>query len=352
MDSRERIRKVLHHEEPDRVPVHDTPWDQTIDRWHSEGLPVYLSPAEHFNYEIVSIGCDTGPRFPVETLEKTDEYIISRISTGAVNKNFRDHASTPELVDRPVKKREDWEAIKPRLRPDYKRVDWVEAIQTYQRARSEGKFICYACGYGYDALQGYLRTEQLLMTMVTDPEWVREMVMTHAQLTLDMAEMMIGEGIEFDAFWCFNDMGYRNGLLFSPDAYRRTQKEADRMVFSFFHERGMPVILHSCGRIKELIPDLIEVGLDCLQPLEVKAGMDVRELKAEYGDRLCFMGGIDVRAMAAKDPSVIEEEVRSKVPAAMKGGGYIYHSDHSVPSDVSFERYERAMELVREYGAY
>lgn len=114
----------------------------------------------------------------------------------------------------------------------------------------------------------------------------------------------------------------------------------------------MPVILHSDGRILEFIPYFIEEGLTCLQPLEVKAGMDLIELKREYGDSLAFMGGIDVRAMAHPDPQVIEEEIRAKFEVAKQGGGYIYHSDHSVPNNVSLAQYQRVMELVRTYGEY
>ena len=165
--------------------------------------------------------------------------------------------------------------------------------------------------------------------------------------------------MEFDAFFDFNDMGYRNGLLFSPKTYQQTHREADEMVYSFFHQRNMPILLHSCGNVKELIPELIGVGLDCLQPLEVKAGMDLTELKRKYGDKLTFMGGIDVRNMADPDLSAglsnlskIEQEIKTKFEVAKKGGGYIYHSDHSVPNNVSFQQYKRVMELVKKYGEY
>ncbi len=80
--------------------------------------------------------------------------------------------------------------------------------------------------------------------------------------------------------------------------------------------------------------------------------MDLIELKKQYGDRLSFMGGIDVRAMADPDPTKIEKEVKSKFEVAKKGGGYIYHSDHSVPNNVSFAQYKRVMELVKKYGKY
>jgi len=110
--------------------------------------------------------------------------------------------------------------------------------------------------------------------------------------------------------------------------------------------------LHCCGNVRPLIPDLIDAGVDCLQPLEVKAGMDLVELKREYGQDLAFMGGIDVRAMSNPDPQVIEREIAAKISAAKMGGGYIYHSDHSVPNDVSFAQYCRTLELVKKYGAY
>jgi uroporphyrinogen decarboxylase len=120
----------------------------------------------------------------------------------------------------------------------------------------------------------------------------------------------------------------------------------------FFHSRDMPVILHTDGDVRPLIPHFLEAGFDCLQPCEVKAGMNLIELKRDWGDRLAFMGGIDVRAMAHPDPAVIEREISTKIPVAKRGGGYIYHSDHSVPDNVSFERYQRVMESVREYGRF
>jgi uroporphyrinogen decarboxylase len=76
------------------------------------------------------------------------------------------------------------------------------------------------------------------------------------------------------------------------------------------------------------------------------------ELKKQYGDVLSFMGGIDVRMMASPDPDDIVREISAKLPAVKSGGGYIYHSDHSVPDNVSFEQYCRVMQLVDEYGKF
>lgn len=353
MTSSERIKRALSHKEPDRVPIQDSPWGSTVERWKKEGLPVGVSPDDYFGFEMTSVGFDSSPRFPVKTLKKTERYIVYATSTGAINKDFWDHSSTPELVDRPIKTKEDWEKkIKPRLYPDYTRVDWVSTFNNYNRARSEGKFISFGGGWDYDILQGYIRSEHLLMAMADDPDFVKDMVMTLAKLHLKMYKMMMDKGIKPDGIFCSNDLGYRNGLLFSPETYRRTHKEADEMIWSFAHKNDMFTLLHSCGCVKELIPDLIEGGLDCLQPLEVKAGMDLIELKGKYGLRLSFMGGIDVRAMAEPDPGVIEEEISKKFKVAKKGGGYIYHSDHSVPHNVSFQQFTHVIELVKRYGKY
>jgi uroporphyrinogen decarboxylase len=114
----------------------------------------------------------------------------------------------------------------------------------------------------------------------------------------------------------------------------------------------MSVFLHCCGNVKNLIPYFIEEGIDCLQPLEVKSGMDLIDLKQKYGEKICFMGGIDVRLMALDDPKPIEKEIREKINVAKEDGGYIYHSDHSVPNNISFQQYERVMKLIEKYGKY
>jgi|SaaInl4_135m_RNA_FD_contig_41_2107137_length_2049_multi_4_in_0_out_0_2 uroporphyrinogen decarboxylase len=352
MTSRDRIRAALDHKETDRIPIHDSPWNATLNRWRREGMPDDITPAEYFDYEMVSIGPDLSPRMPVKILEKNEAYITETTQFGGIRKNFRDYSTTPEVIGWPITTREDWERMKPRLEPDFTRVDWVSSRVKWERATEEGKFITFNAAMGYDQFQLYMNTEELLMALVTEPDWAMDMFRTHADLLLAMAEMMIEKEFTFDGAFLYNDMGYRNGLLFSPDTYRELLLETDKRICDFFHSHDMPVILHSCGNIKELIPLLIEAGFDCIQPLEVKAGMDVVELKALFGDDMAFMGGIDVRAMSDSDPDVIEKEIREKIEVAKQGGGYIYHSDHSVPKDVSFEQYLRVMELVQKHGIY
>lgn len=352
MTGRARVQAALDHKEADRIPIQDGPWATTIGRWHKEGLPTDVSAGDYFGYELHAIGADTSFRFPVQTVEETDTYIIQRDANGALVKNWRDHTGTPEKTGFTIKTRKDWDEHKPRLAVTPDRVNVPEALNEEAKARAKGRWLDYSGIIGYDKTQAIIGSENLLIAMAEQPDWCAEMFMKSADLVIGTAELLMAGGVEFDGAFLYDDMGYRNSSLFSPAAYRQLLFPAHKKVFGFFHSKGLKVILHSCGRVTGLVPALIEAGLDCLQPLEVKAGMDLIELKKQFGKSLAFMGGIDVRCMAHPDPAVIEKEISAKIPFAKKGGGYIYHSDHSVPDNVSFAQYKRVMELVLQHGAY
>ena len=379
MNSRERVSAALNHQESDRVPIHDSLWASTVDRWRREGAPAKVSLAEYFDYDMVSFGGDVSPRFPVRTVSEDDECVIETTPYGGLRRNRKDYASVPEWLEFPCDSRTDWERIKERLTPSRDRIDWEGdqpivglshderedslqvgaraewrvGLEGCKRARAVGKFVCYTAPIGFGHIhQAYVGTERLLIAVATEPEWVIDMYETNANLVIANYEMMVDGGFVFDGVFLACDLGYRSGTFFSPRHFEEQLHPTFERLFGYFGSKGLPVILHSDGRILEFVPYLVKEGLTCLNPLEVKAGMDVIALKREFGDRLAFMGGIDVRAMADPDPSVIEEEIKSKIPFAKRGGGYIYHSDHSVPNNVSFQRYCRVLELVKRYGVY
>jgi len=140
-------------------------------------------------------------------------------------------------------------------------------------------------------------------------------------------------------------------MLFSPRSWRAIFKPLYAELGRFFKANGISFWLHCCGNCEEIIPDFIECGLNVLQPLQAHSGMDVRKLKPLYGDKLTFWGNIDVTKMSGP-PEALEAEIRDKIPFAMQGGGYMYHSDHSIPPEVTFERYKWIMELVEKHGRY
>jgi uroporphyrinogen decarboxylase len=117
------------------------------------------------------------------------------------------------------------------------------------------------------------------------------------------------------------------------------------------HRHNLPVIYHGCGNVRKIFEDFIQVGVDAYNPLEAKAGLDVVELRRQYGHRIGFCGNMDVRAWAQPGTRDLERIVLTKLNAA-KGGGYIFQSDHSVPSNVSGESYDFVVKLVRDKGRY
>jgi len=102
--------------------------------------------------------------------------------------------------------------------------------------------------------------------------------------------------------------------------------------------------------VRGLVPEFIDMGLDGLNPLEVKAGMDAVEIKREYGDKLLLHGGVN--AVLWDKPDEIEAEMRAVIPAVKEHGGYIFSSDHSVPSSVSLDDFRRITDLAKQLGNY
>ena len=352
LTTHERMTRVYNHQEPDRVPWHDSPWTSTVKRWQSEGLPAGVSPGQFFGWEVFGgIRVDNSPRYPVETIEDTEEYTIHKTAWGATLKSWKTHGGVPEFLDFTIVDHDTWAVAKERMQPAEDRIDWAALEQSYPKWRAEGAWIVAGGWFGYDVLASWtVGYERILIAMAADPDWVREMTETMLECNIAMYEMAWDRGFTFDCVRWPDDMGYRNGLLFSVATYRKVLKAAQKRLCDWCHDRGVKTMLHSCGNVMELVPEFVEIGIDALNPLEQKAGMDALKLKAEFGDRLVLEGGIDVRNMT--DGAKIEAEIAQKLPILKAGGGYIFHSDHSVPEDVSFADYCRVMELARYYGAY
>ena len=97
---------------------------------------------------------------------------------------------------------------------------------------------------------------------------------------------------------------------------------------------------------------MIDAGIDCLQVIEVKAGMDLLKLHRLYGQQIAFMGGIDVRTLYTNDRAVIDQELESKIPLVKEGYNYVLHSDHSIPKTVQYETYQYFIRRGLELGTY
>ncbi|MCW4027286.1 MAG: uroporphyrinogen decarboxylase family protein, partial [Candidatus Bathyarchaeota archaeon] len=172
------------------------------------------------------------------------------------------------------------------------------------------------------------------------------------QFALEITKAQIeAAGGLLDGMVIWGDVAYTKDMFFSPDYWRKYSKPGVRAIVSTCHEHGLPVIYHGCGNINRIFEDFIEIGIDALNPLEAKAGLDVVDLRRKYGHRIGFCGNMNVIEWANKAQEELKAIVLRKLNAA-KGGGFIFQSDHSVPSNVSGQNYEYVVNVVREYGKY
>ena len=141
---------------------------------------------------------------------------------------------------------------------------------------------------------------------------------------------------------CFfgDDVAFQDGPMMSMDLYRKMVKPYHKRLFSYIKSRtSAKVFYHSCGSVAHLIPDLIEIGVDVLNPIQVSAArMDTKALKREFGKDICFWGAIDTqRVLPFGTPAEVEAEVKRRIEELGPGGGYVLCAVHNIQADVSPE---------------
>ena len=360
MTSKERISRILKREPVDRVGLQGSPWGETIQKWRNEGhLGAEEDLAEHFGYDLRSGGwlaMHADLDYKEEIVEETDEHKLVRNANGALLRWWKDKAGTPEHVDFLVKDRAGWDK---HIRPHLTNADRYRERMDIDRYRDAKKnaadkdlFFMWRGVNVFECMHPVCGHEYMLMGMAMDPDWVKDMCNVYADLIVDLFEILFAEAGAPDGVFFYEDMGFKNKPFMSPAMYKEIVWPAHKKTFDYVHSLGLPVIVHSCGGVMDLVPGLIEAGMDCLQAMEVKAGMDLVDLKKKYGDRIAFYGGMDIRTLETNDKAIVEAELQTKLPVAMEGSGYILHSDHSIPDSVEYDTYKYFVQRGLEIGTY
>lgn len=359
MTSYERVLRTLERKQVDLLPACVSPWGATVERWKREGhIREDEDVAEHFEQDIRSGGWLNSTAdldFQPVVIEETEETILTLDGNGAKLRRHKLHDSTPEHVDFTVKDRRGWEEhIKPHLLDvDRRRIPFEGYREAKKFAAEKQRFFCWAGVAPFEQMHPVCGHEYLLIGMAEDPEWVKDMVMTYARMTIMHLETLFAEEGKPDGMFFYEDMGFKNKPFMSPAMYREIMQPGHKLLFDYAHSLGCKVIVHSCGYIEPLVPGLIEAGMDCLQAMEVKAGMDLPTLFKKFGDRIAFFGGLDVRTLIANDRAAIDAELEKKVKPVMEGGGgFIVHSDHSEPPEVDHETMHYFIDRGRQYAKY
>lgn len=357
MNGAERMSRVLKREKADRIGFYEHFWNDTQNAWAEQGMirPGELM-ADHFSFDLeqcrpFNMTADIN-KVP-EIIAETEDTILQRDGNGALLKRHKIHDSTPEHVDYLVHDGDSWNAhIKPLLSPGDERINFGIYEEARNRCAKAGRFFAWCDVQAFECMHTVCGHENLLAGMALEPEWVRDMAETYSGLFISLLEILFSKSGKPDGIWFAEDMGYKNHPFMSPAMYKEFVFPAHKKVFDFAHSLGLPVIMHSCGFIEPLLPYIIESGIDCLQAIEVKAGMDLIKLYRQYGDRISFMGGLDVRALTKNDRAMIDKELETKIPVVKQGFGYTLHSDHSIPKTVEYETYAYFVEKGLNLGGY
>jgi len=364
MTSRERVTAAVAHEPPDRLPCDESFWEDTIEAWREQGFPRDVAPADYFDFDLRFMYLDTSPRFEQKVLAREGPYVTYADRFGYTVKKFADRCSTMEFRNHVTQDRAAWEHVRPRFvlsddPAEPARIDdascfahldpyptWEQAVEKYQRLYSTNRYLLFAAYGPWESTWRHRGYENLLTDVMDDPDWVREMADTHQALVIAVLKRCIDRGMKPDGFFAVDDLGHTGGLLMSPDSWRGIFRPAVERLGEFLSRNGIAFWMHSCGDVRLLIDDLIDCGVRVLNPVQVAAGLDVVQLRKRYGKRLALYGGIDARLMSGPEEA-IRKNLEEKIPLAADGG-YIFHSDHSVPPQVHFDRYRRILEMARQ----
>jgi uroporphyrinogen decarboxylase len=365
----DRMNKSLRHEEADRVPISDFFWGSFLERWRKDlGLPAGTDIYRYYDLDWIVTVPNMDPHIkPFEILEESGEHVIVRTGFEAViKKQFADPMpaflkfETDSLEKLAALRFDDPWDDRRCFSPGDNQIAgvgdgfvrnlpaWVETVKTLYPDFPVYGSVCE----GQEMLWRIIGSENVMLWIGLYPDEIGRFVerLGHFVLGLTKAQIKAAGGL-LDGMVIWGDVAYRKDLFFSPDYWRKHFKPIVKGIVDECHAHRLPVIYHGCGNVRRIFADFIEIGVDAYNPLEAKAGLDVIELRRQYGHKIGFCGNMDVITWAHGTEDEIKRMALTKLNAA-RGGGYIVQSDHSVPSNVSGRNYDYLVHLVREHGRY
>jgi uroporphyrinogen decarboxylase len=349
---RERFRRQMHYQSIDRG-VH---WEfgylqETIDRWHTEGLPAEITHGEGGGSVEAYFGVDPRAGVPItiglhpgftgewKVIEKKEHSQIVQTPDGTIYEHKTDGIKTiPHYLKFPIANRDDWKRFKERLDPNHPgrhKVDWKKVGEELRRVDVP---VCIGIGSFFGWHRDWIGFENIALMVYDDRELIEEMVETTSNVTYSQLEIALQEvEVDFAAGW--EDICFRNGPLISPTMFSEICIPHVKRVCNLLRRHGCDVIWTDCdGDIRKLVPLWLGAGLNCMFPLEVHPGSDPVWLRKEYGKNILLRGGLEKFNLTKPRPEILKELKR--VEKVFEEGGYIPHGDHRIPEDVPYDNYK------------
>jgi uroporphyrinogen decarboxylase len=265
---------------------------------------------------------------------------------GVVNQyNMEEHGIEVEC---PIKTMADLERYTP---PDPHKPGRYDAVEQAVEEFKGKKAIGVHLNDVFSVPRMLMGMENLLMAFIVEPELVRSLVNLSVDFHLEMAKEVAARDVDF--LWTGDDYAYNRGPLMSPSHFRDFLYPPLCRVVSGFKALGLPVIKHTDGNLESILDMVIDSGIDCLDPIDPQAGMDLGEIKARYGNRIALKGNVDcAQTMTFGSQQDVINETKEALRKGAPNGGFILSSSNSIHSSVKPENYLAMLQTLETYGRY
>jgi len=355
--------RMMAGDAPERVALAENIWPDTLRGWTAQGYPLDaqgkpVDPASHFGFDMAGapLRIDLMPNpGPPEVLDESEEWIVRRNGAGAALRYWKRKSGTPEHIDFRMTSRAAWERdYRPLLLGvDRRRLNIETSRDALARRRASGRWALAGQMFVWELMRQSMGDVCMYESLALDPAWIHDYNRVYTDFYKAHWSVLLDEAGAPDGFRMCEDLGYRNGLFCSPRMLETLIFPYYREIVDFFHSRGVPVFLHSCGGVEQALPLILEAGFDGLDPMEVKAGCDPVRFAEKTECRLVLRGGLDERILETGDRALIRREV-ARLIQDMKsiGARYVFGSDHSISTNVAYADYLYAVEVYRECMMY
>ena len=355
MKHRQRVMMALNREEPDRCPLQIgfTPEfaerlrrelrleDQSVHNPHGGGNTYELERALDEDMLLTSVGWANSYYGAGETY--TDEWGIGFRSVEYTTKFGMGHYT--DIVHRPLADERAIESYRP---PDPNRPElYRDAERTIRDFKDEYWIVGVTVTTIFETAIGLRSLEKLVEDFILHPERAETVLDIPFKFHLTAAKRLVELGV--DMIWIGDDVGMQHAMLISPAHWRKFLKPRLAKFISEIKaiNPALKVAYHSDGFIDPIIPELAEIGVDVLNPLQ-PACMDPAKVKLEFGDKLCFWGSIDEQyTLPFGTPDEVRQEVLNRLRTVGKGGGLILAPTHMVQLDTPLENFRAMVETIQ-----
>jgi uroporphyrinogen decarboxylase len=346
----ERIRKTVRHMEPDRVPLLEALVDYSIQSRFlgKEVLPedvqaqVLFWSQAGYDYIPLTLGM-------MKPGKVTQESKISKVIREVM------------LTDSPDAEKEDsWNLeltsfIK--TRADFDRFPWEAASEldfdVFVKAENilpDGMKVIALSGKIFTLTWMMMGFNHFALSLIMDEDLVADVFKQIAAIQFKGLEKILSMP-HVGAVWVVDDLAFGTGPMISPQAYRDHVFPWYREMARRCHEKGRLFFMHSDGNLMSLMEDIIDIGVDLLQPIDPTC-MDIVKVKRQFGDRISLAGNVSNELLRTGTPTEVEKRVKTLIQTVAPGGGYCLGSGNSVPDWAKFENYMTMREVVLTQGSY